>query len=144
MLVSGTGGKPGQNIQVVRTVLGQQANLKPGQATILISQPTLQSNANVIHTGQLIQSSAKGKAGSGKAPPVYARIITPPPSQKPGAGTNSPQPPAAVSVLQTVNKLISVANAAATSVSPASSPASKTSTDTTQTIAVDLPSEGPS
>ena len=144
LLVSGTGGKPGQNIQVVRTVLGQQANLKPGQATILISQPTLQSNANVIHTGQLIQSSAKGKAGSGKAPPVYARIITPPPGQKPGAGTNSPQPPAAVSVLQTVNKLISVANAAATSVSPASSPASKTSTDTTQTIAVDLPSEGPS
>lgn len=143
LLVSGTGGKPGQNIQVVRTVLGQQANLKPGQATILISQPTLQSNANVIHAGQLIQSSAKGKAGSGKAPPVYARIITPPPNQKPGVGTNSPQPPAAVSVLQTVNKLISVANAAATPVSPASaSPTPKTTTDTTQTITVELPSDG--
>lgn len=143
LLVSGTGGKPGQNIQVVRTVLGQQANLKPGQATILISQPTLQSNANVIHAGQLIQSSAKGKAGSGKAPPVYARIITPPPNQKQGAGTNSPQPPAAVSVLQTVNKLISVANAAATPVSPASaSPTPKTTTDTTQTITVELPSDG--
>lgn len=142
LLVSGTGGKPGQNIQVVRTVLGQQANLKPGQATILISQPTLQSNANVIHAGQLIQSSAKGKAGSGKAPPVYARII-PPPNQKPGTGTNSPQPQAAVSVLQTVNKLISVANAAATPVSPASaSPTPKTTTDTTQTITVELPSDG--
>lgn len=130
---------------MVRTVLGQQANLKPGQATILISQPTLQSNANVIHAGQLIQSSAKGKAGSGKAPPVYARIITPPPNQKPGVGTNSPQPPATVSVLQTVNKLISVANAAATPVSPASasaSPTPKTTTDTTQTITVQLPSDG--
>nr|XP_048774007.1 nuclear factor related to kappa-B-binding protein-like isoform X2 [Ostrea edulis]XP_056012397.1 nuclear factor related to kappa-B-binding protein-like isoform X2 [Ostrea edulis] len=142
LLVSGAGGKPGQNIQVVRTVLGQQANLKPGQATILISQPTLQSNANVIHTGQLIQSSAKSKAGPGKTPPVYARIITPPPGQKSAPGTNSPQPPGAVSVLQTVNKFISVANASATTVSPASSPVTKATTDTTQTITLEMPSDG--
>ncbi|XP_061165469.1 nuclear factor related to kappa-B-binding protein-like [Saccostrea echinata] len=142
LLVSGGGGKPGQNIQVVRTVLGQQANLKPGQATILISQPTLQSNANVIHTGQLLQSSAKAKAAPGKTPPVYARIITPPPGQKSAPGSNSPQPQAAVSVLQTVNKLISVANAAGAPVSPISSPVAKAKTDTTQTITLETPSDG--
>ena len=129
-MVSQAGGKGGQqNIQVVRTVLSQQG-LKPGQATILISQPALQqaaaagatviSSAQVIHTPANaptagIKASGARASPKGKAPPVYARIITPPagmklttvgPKQVQGAGGN-------VNVLQTVSKLLAGLPAAA-------------------------------
>ncbi|XP_067662843.1 nuclear factor related to kappa-B-binding protein-like [Haliotis asinina] len=108
-LIVSNAGKGGQNIQVVRTVLSQQAGLKPGQATILISQPTLQQNpatmmstSQVIHTTKSVRGSPKGKPQ-----PVYARIITPPPGMK---LTNVPQGTSVgasgVSVIQTVGKLV--------------------------------------
>ncbi|KAL5011494.1 hypothetical protein ScPMuIL_010045 [Solemya velum] len=124
IIVSSAGGKPGQNIQVVRTVLSQHAGLKPGQATILISQPTLQhAGATVLPSGQIIQNPTKmqGKANQkGKAQPVYARIITPPPGMKlatvQGSGVSvggqtvtlpgQPTPTQSVSVIQTVGKLL--------------------------------------
>ncbi|KAK3099190.1 hypothetical protein FSP39_000785 [Pinctada imbricata] len=112
LLVS-SAGKPGQNIQVVRTVLGQQAGIKPGQATILISQPALQSNASVLHTGQVLQNTTKVHTKGvqqNKTQPVFARIINPPPTQKltsvSAASASGQKLPA--QVLQTVNKLITV------------------------------------
>lgn len=90
IFVSSTGGKPGQNIQVVRTLLSQQAGMKPGQATILISNPALQQSqgGSMLSPAQFIQSATtkvttKG-TGKGKAQAVFARIITPPPSMKMG------------------------------------------------------------
>ncbi|GFO47485.1 nuclear factor related to kappa-b-binding protein [Plakobranchus ocellatus] len=83
------GGKGAQNLQVMRTVLSQPGSLKPGQATILISQPTLPqvpvsstqglTAAQVLHTGG--KTSGRGSP-KGKGQPVYARIITPPPGMK--------------------------------------------------------------
>ncbi|GFR66708.1 nuclear factor related to kappa-B-binding protein [Elysia marginata] len=83
------GGKGAQNLQVMRTVLSQPGNLKPGQATIFISQPTLPqvavSSAQGLTAAQMLQAGAKTSGrGSpkGKGQPVYARIITPPPGMK--------------------------------------------------------------
>lgn len=117
IIVSQAGGKGSQqNIQVVRTVLSQQG-LKPGQATILISQPALQQAAaasgSVISSAQVIHTAGASPGGSktsgrgspkGKAQPVYARIIPPPgvklpPGQMQARGGN-------VNVLQTVGKLL--------------------------------------
>ena len=78
--MSSNSGKPTQNIQVVRTVLSQPSNVKPGQTTILISQPTLQqSGTTVLPSAQLLQTAKMQTklAGKGKPPPVYARILTP-------------------------------------------------------------------
>nr|KAG5696273.1 hypothetical protein BaRGS_019975 [Batillaria attramentaria] len=120
IIVSQAGGKGGQqNIQVVRTVLSQQGGLKPGQATILISQPALQQAAaaggGVLSSAQVIQA-AGGATGSkttgrgspkGKAQPVYARIITPPPGMKlTTVGPNQVSASGNVNVLQTVGKLL--------------------------------------
>lgn len=80
IIVSSNSGKPAQNIQVVRTVLSQPSSVKPGQTTILISQPALQqSGTTVLSSAQLLQTAKmQGKlAGKGKPPPVYARILTP-------------------------------------------------------------------
>jgi len=113
--MTAAGGKPGQNIQVVRTMLGQQAGLKPGQTTLLISQPTLQqTGANLVSTAQIIHNTAaiQGKAGAkNKTAPVYARIITPPAGIRlatvsAAAGQSNQN----VSMIQTVNKLISTGN----------------------------------
>lgn len=83
------GGKGAQNLQVMRTVLSQPGNLKPGQATIFISQPTLPQVAVTSTQGltaaQVLQAGSKTSGrGSpkGKGQPVYARIITPPPGMK--------------------------------------------------------------
>lgn len=113
--MTAAGGKPGQNIQVVRTMLGQQAaGLKPGQATLLISQPTLQqTGTNIASTGQIVQTTvaAQGKANSKNKAPVYARIITPPAGMRlatVGAATGQSNPN--IGMIQTVNKLISAGN----------------------------------
>ena len=75
----------------MRTVLSQQAGgLKPGQATILISQPPPGSVAahapQTITQPQVVQAGAVKTSGrgspKGKGQPVYARIITPPPGMK--------------------------------------------------------------
>ncbi|KAL8581008.1 hypothetical protein ACOMHN_048042 [Nucella lapillus] len=144
-----------QNIQVVRTVLSQQG-LKPGQATILISQPALQqaaaaasgsviSSAQVIHTAGANPAAGVGKStvrGSPKckAQPVYARIITPPPGMKlttvgPGQvqGGN-------VNMLQTVGKLLGLPTAGATGppatvTLPTSSPSPAMVVATSQSVA---------
>lgn len=114
ILMTAAGGKPGQNIQVVRTMLSQQAGLKPGQATLLISQPTLQqTGANLVSSGQIIQNTAtiQGKAGSKNKAPVYARIITPPAGIRLATvGASTGQSNQTVSMIQTVNKLISAGN----------------------------------
>ncbi|KAJ8298010.1 hypothetical protein KUTeg_024541 [Tegillarca granosa] len=144
LLVSGGAGKPGQNIQVVRTVLGQQAGLKPGQATILISQPPLQqTTASMMSTGQVIQNIPKthGKGSQKTKQPVYARIITPPPGMKlatvGAAAGQALQAAPNVNVLQTaVNKLISVPTIAGTQTSGTVvlSDPQVTATDTTQSL----------
>lgn len=121
IIVSQAGGKGNQqNIQVVRTVLSQQG-LKPGQATILISQPALQQAAaasgSVISSAQVIHTAGASPGGTktsgrgspkGKAQPVYARIIQPPPGVK--LTTVGPSQVQAmggnVNVLQTVGKLL--------------------------------------
>ncbi|XP_076467906.1 uncharacterized protein LOC143298812 isoform X2 [Babylonia areolata] len=134
LMVSQAGGKGGQqNIQVVRTVLSPQG-LKPGQATILISQPALQqaaaaatgsviSSAQVIHTAGA-SAPGVGKASGrgspkGKAQPVYARIITPPPGMKlTTVGPNQVQATGGnVNMLQTVGKLLAGLPTAATAAS---------------------------
>ena len=111
---------------MVRTVLSQQAGLKPGQATILISQPTLQQAGAVLPQGQVIQGArSQGKPAQGKQP-MYARIITPPSNlnvklaglpaqgniiQTVSAGqTGTLQNEAAV--LQTVNKILAASGTA--------------------------------
>lgn len=61
---------------MVRTVLSQQAGLKPGQTTILISQPALQQG-QMLTPGQLVQNTrAQGKTTQ-QGKPVFARIINP-------------------------------------------------------------------
>lgn len=140
LLVSGGAGKPGQNIQVVRTVLGQQAGLKPGQATILISQPPLQqTTASMMSTGQVIQNIPKTKGSQKTKQPVYARIITPPPGMKlatvGAAAGQAIQAAPNINVLQTaVNKLISVPTISGTQTSGTMvlSDPHMTATDTTQ------------
>uniref|UniRef100_A0A2C9K0B7 DEUBAD domain-containing protein n=1 Tax=Biomphalaria glabrata TaxID=6526 RepID=A0A2C9K0B7_BIOGL len=100
------GVKGGQNLQMVRTVLSQ-SNLKPGQATILISQPALPqgvvTSATGLTAGQVVQQSSKTSGrGSPKGKPVYARIITPPPGMKlPNLG-QVPVSGGNVNMLQTV------------------------------------------
>ncbi|KAK7097674.1 hypothetical protein V1264_004618 [Littorina saxatilis] len=118
MVVSQAGKGGQQNIQVVRTVLSQQG-LKPGQATILISQPALQQAAaasgSVISSAQVIHTAGASPGGpgkvtgrgspKGKAQPVYARIITPPPGMKlTTVGPGQVQGPGGM--LQTVGKLL--------------------------------------
>ncbi|XP_063413509.1 nuclear factor related to kappa-B-binding protein-like isoform X3 [Mytilus trossulus] len=115
IFMTAAGAKPGQNIQVVRTMLGQQAGLKPGQATLLISQPNLQqSGANLVSTGQIVHNTAtvQGKAGAkNKTTPVYARIITPPAGMRLATvGAAAGQSNQNVGMIQTVNKLISTGN----------------------------------
>ncbi|VDI81946.1 nuclear factor related to kappa-B-binding protein [Mytilus galloprovincialis] len=115
IFMTAAGAKPGQNIQVVRTMLGQQAGLKPGQATLLISQPNLQqSGANIVSTGQIVHNTAavQGKAGAkNKTTPVYARIITPPAGMRLATvGAAAGQSNQNVGMIQTVNKLISTGN----------------------------------
>ncbi|XP_060084113.1 nuclear factor related to kappa-B-binding protein-like isoform X2 [Ylistrum balloti] len=126
-IMSGASPKQGQNIQVVRTVLGQQAGLKPGQATILISQPQIPENqatqATVLPSGQIIpnpaktqgKSSQKGKSQTGA---VYARIIAPPPGLKLAGGQGISNQ--GVGMLQTVNKLnmVQTAGRGAVSMTP--------------------------
>ena len=117
MLLSGGNAKSGQNIQVVRTMLGQQSAGKPGQATILISQSGLPENA-VLSAGQIIQNSAKTNSkgakntqktkGQAAAPgTVYARIIAPPPGMKLASGQTVQGQN--VGMYQTVNKILSQA-----------------------------------
>ncbi|XP_052077690.1 nuclear factor related to kappa-B-binding protein-like isoform X2 [Mytilus californianus] len=115
IFMTAAGAKPGQNIQVVRTMLGQQAGLKPGQATLLISQPNLQqSGANIVSTGQIVHNTAsvQGKAGAkNKTTPVYARIITPPAGMRLATvGAAAGQSNQNVGMIQTVNKFISTGN----------------------------------
>ncbi|CAL1539986.1 unnamed protein product [Lymnaea stagnalis] len=101
-----SGVKGAQNLQMVRTVLSQ-GSLKPGQATILISQPALPqgvvSSTSGLTTSQVVQAASKTSGrGSPKGKPVYARIITPPPGMK---LTNMAQVPVTagnVNMLQTV------------------------------------------
>lgn len=111
-IMSGANPKQGQNIQVVRTVLGQQAGLKPGQATILISQPQMSDNqatqATVLPSGQIIPNPTKAQTkasqkGKGQTGAVYARIIAPPTGLKLAGGQGIPAQ--GVGMLQTVNKL---------------------------------------
>ncbi|OWF51166.1 Nuclear factor related to kappa-B-binding protein [Mizuhopecten yessoensis] len=111
-IMSGASPKQGQNIQVVRTVLGQQGGLKPGQATILISQPQIPdgqaTQATVLPSGQIIPNPAKAQGkgsqkGKGQTGAVYARIIAPPPGLKLAGGQGIPAQ--GVGMLQTVNKL---------------------------------------
>lgn len=119
IIVSQAGGKGGQqNIQVVRTVLSQQGALKPGQATILISQPALQqagAGGNILSSAQVLQAAGGASASKttgrgspkGKAQPVYARIITPPPGMKlTTVGPNQVGASGNVNMLQTVGKLL--------------------------------------
>lgn len=119
IIVSQASGKGGQqNIQVVRTVLSQQGGLKPGQATILISQPALQqaaaagtvlSSAQVIHASGGVSSAKTTGRGSpkGKTQPVYARIITPPAGMKlTTVNPNQVTASSNVNVLQTVGKIL--------------------------------------
>ncbi|KAH9523125.1 hypothetical protein Btru_065882 [Bulinus truncatus] len=100
------GVKGGQNLQMVRTVLSQ-SNLKPGQATILISQPALPqgvvTSATGLTAGQVVQASSKTSGrGSPKGKPVYARIITPPPGMKLPNISQVPVSGGNVNMLQTV------------------------------------------
>ncbi|XP_064607968.1 nuclear factor related to kappa-B-binding protein-like isoform X2 [Liolophura sinensis] len=111
IIVSAPGGKPGQNIQLVKTVLSQHAGLKPGQATILISQPNIPQSATstVSSNTHLLQAATKVTKASpkGKPQPVYARIITPPPGMRLANVSASGQTMSApgVSVIQTMGKL---------------------------------------
>ena len=82
--ISTQGGKPGQNIQLVKTVISQPGG-KPGQTTILFAQPSAQSGTAIVSSaGQLSQAALKAVTQTTstvrtKGGPVYARIITPPP-----------------------------------------------------------------
>ncbi|KAK6173405.1 hypothetical protein SNE40_016863 [Patella caerulea] len=111
IIVSNTAGKGGQNLQVVRTVLSSQGQIRPGQATILISQPTLQQpGSNVLQAGQIMQANTKtpGRGSpKGKAQPVYARIITPPPGITLKAmAQGQTGTPLGVSMIQTMGKIM--------------------------------------
>lgn len=72
-----TGNPPAPNLQMVRTVLSQQAGLKPGQATILISQPALQQGQVLPPGAQLVQTVRTQGKTTQQGKPVFARIINP-------------------------------------------------------------------
>lgn len=75
--VSESAGTPhSPSLQMVRTVLSQQAGLKAGQATILISQPALQQG-QVLPQGQIVQHSRSQGKTTAQGKPVFARIINP-------------------------------------------------------------------
>ncbi|XP_053398532.1 nuclear factor related to kappa-B-binding protein-like isoform X2 [Mercenaria mercenaria] len=75
--VSGSGVTPqSPSLQMVRTVLSQQAGLKAGQATILISQPALQQG-QVLPPGHLVQHTRSQGKTTQQGKPVFARIINP-------------------------------------------------------------------
>ncbi|KAL4230801.1 hypothetical protein ACF0H5_011175 [Mactra antiquata] len=77
LVSSATGTPQSPSLQMVRTVLSQQAGLKPGQATILISQPALQQG-QVLPPGHLVQNvRTQGKVTQQGKQPVFARIINP-------------------------------------------------------------------
>ncbi|XP_060602201.1 uncharacterized protein LOC132755348 isoform X1 [Ruditapes philippinarum] len=74
---SGAVGTPqSPNLQMVRTVLSQQAGLKAGQATILISQPALQQG-QVLPPGHIVQNTRPQGKTPQQGKPVFARIINP-------------------------------------------------------------------
>lgn len=76
-LASESAGTPqSPSLQMVRTVLSQQAGLKAGQATILISQPALQQG-QVLPQGQFVQNTRSQGKATQQGKPVFARIINP-------------------------------------------------------------------
>lgn len=101
---------------MVRTVLSQQAGLKPGQATILISQPALQQG-QVLPPGHLVQNvRTQGKVAQQGKQPVFARIINPASNLNVKLAGGVQSFPAQGSLIQTVGptgQTISVQNDAA-------------------------------
>ncbi|WAQ99732.1 NFRKB-like protein [Mya arenaria] len=66
------------SIQMMPTVLSQRAGLKPGQATILISQQALGQGGQVLSPGHILQAARpQGKAPTPGKQPMFARLITP-------------------------------------------------------------------
>lgn len=104
LLVSSAGATPGSpSLQIVRNVLSQQAGLKPGQATILISQQALQQGGQVLPSGQILQTArvAQGKTPAQGKQPMFARLITPSGNIKLG-GTVQAVPSQGGTIIQTV------------------------------------------
>lgn len=92
MLGTSGGTAPGSpSLQIVRNVLSQQAGLKPGQATILISQQALQQGGQVLPSGQILQSTrvAQGKTTTQGKQSMFARLITPTGNLKLGTGVQA-------------------------------------------------------
>ncbi|XP_052281775.1 nuclear factor related to kappa-B-binding protein-like isoform X2 [Dreissena polymorpha] len=119
LLVSSTGQTvPGAtSLQMVRTVLSQQAGLKPGQATILISQQALQQGGQVLPSGQILQTArASGNPAQQGKQPMFARLITPQGNikgqliQTIGAGGQTISVHNESALRQTLSKLVSSAS----------------------------------